>query len=221
MIEVTVHDIIVRAPKGEVARWTGPQDYRGKLGAPYIVMLKELAGERILPIWVGRFEASALALQLNEIATPRPMTFDLMARLVEVAGARVENVAVMSLRDNTFYAAIWVRVGDQVYEVDARPSDALTLALRLKAPIFVTPEVLDQGRTRLALETAPTGGGYVLRLPDGQQVQAPELKILLEEWRRKDMEEKGLPPETPEMEYLSFRSLPLGDLGGRSKPAAQ
>jgi RNA polymerase sigma factor (sigma-70 family) len=217
MIEVTVHDIIVRAPKSEVAKWTGPQDYMGKLGPQCIVLLKELAGERILPIWVGRFEASALALQLNETSTPRPMTYDLMARLLEVAEVRVEKVAVISLRENTFYATIWVRVGERVHEVDARPSDALTLGLRLKAPIFATPEVLEQTRVSFAL----TGSGYVLHLPDGQQAQGPELKILLEERHRKDMEEKGLPPEAPEMEYLSFRSLPRGDLGSQAKQAAK
>jgi Domain of unknown function (DUF151)/Sigma-70, region 4 len=99
MIEVTIHDIIVRAPKGEEVKWTGPQDY--KLGQQSIVLLKESAGERILPIWVGSFEANSLALHLSEISTPRPMTYDLMARLLKVAEIPVERVAVTNLRDNT------------------------------------------------------------------------------------------------------------------------
>jgi RNA polymerase sigma factor (sigma-70 family) len=181
MIEMTVHDLIVRVPKGEVAKWTGPQDY--KLGQQFIVLLKESAGERILPIWVGSFEANSLVLQLSEISTPRPMTYDLMARLLKVAEIPVERVAVTNLRDNTYYATIWVRIGDRLHEVDARPSDALSLALRLKAPIFVTPEAFEQGRVRHAFEAAPTGSGYVLYLPDGQRVQGSELKILLEEWQ--------------------------------------
>jgi Domain of unknown function (DUF151) len=169
------------------------------------------------PQAVRRHYIEGLTLQLSEISTPRPMTYDLTARLLEVAEARVEKVAVISLRDNAFYATVWVGVGNRLHEVDARPSDALSLALRLNAPIFVTPEVFEQARVSLAL----TGSGYVLHLPDGQQVQGPELKILLEEWHRKDMEEKDLPPETPEMEHLSFRSLPRGDVGDNSKPAAK
>ena len=99
MVEVTVDDIIVRAPKGEVAAWTGPQGY--KLDPRCVVLLKERAGERILPIWVDRFEGNALVLQLRAVSTPRPMTHDLTARLLEVVEARVEKVTVTSLHENT------------------------------------------------------------------------------------------------------------------------
>jgi RNA polymerase sigma factor (sigma-70 family) len=220
MVEVTVDDIIVRAPKGAVATWTGPQDY--KLDPVYVVLLKERAGERILPIWVGRFEAGALALQLRAISTPRPMTHDLTARLLEVAAARVEQVTVTSLHENTFYATIRVRAGERVHDVDARPSDALTLAQRMNAPIFVAPELFAHARVSfLTPEEAPTGGGYVVRMADGREMCGSALFPLLEEWHRKNLEEKGLPPETPEREYLSFRSLPWGVAGDQSTAAAQ
>ncbi len=92
----------------------------------------------------------------------------------------------------------------------------------MNAPIFVAPELFQQDRVRfLTHEGAPTEGGYVLHLADGRQVKGPELKTLLEEWYRKDLEEKGLPPETPEMEYRSLLSLPRGDAGGWLKPAAK
>lgn len=97
----------------------------------------------MLPIWVGPPEGDALALQLGGESMPRPMTADLMARLVEATGARIERVVVNSLREKTFYATIAVRAGDRVEEVDARPSDALNLAVRVGASIFVDPEVMD------------------------------------------------------------------------------
>jgi bifunctional DNase/RNase len=220
MVEVTVDDIIVRAPKGAVATWTGPQAYN--LDPRCVVLLKERAAERILPIWVRRVEGSALALQLRAISTPRPMTYDLIARLLEVVEARVEKVTVTSLHENTFYATIGVRVGERVHDVDARPSDALTLALRMNAPIFVAPELFAHARVSfLTPEGAPTEGGYVVRMADGRQIRGPALFPLLEEWHRKDLEEKGLPPETPEREYLSFRSLPWGAAGDQPKAAAK
>jgi bifunctional DNase/RNase len=186
-----------------------------------VVLLKERAGERILPIWVGAVEGDHLAMQLTEIVTPRPMHYDLMARLLEVTEVRVEKVAVTSLRDNTFYATIWVRVGDRLREVDARPSDAFNLALRAKAPIFVTPEVFAQNRVQPTREEVPPGSGYVFHRADGRQIRSQGVLELLEECHRKLLEEKAEPPETPEMEWRSFRSLPRGDAGGWLKPTVK
>jgi bifunctional DNase/RNase len=105
------------------------------------VLLKEQEGERILPIWVGIGEGSALALHLAEVATPRPMTYDFMAKLLEVGALPIEKVAVTRLHEEVFYATLWVRAGSRVHEIDARPSDAINLALRLRVPIFVDSEV--------------------------------------------------------------------------------
>lgn len=139
MIEVIVDDVVVRVltevPDGE----TRLANERLR-----VVLLKEREGDRVLPIWVGPPEGDALALQLGGESMPRPMTADLMARLIETAGARIERVAVNSLRDKTFYATISVRTAEGTTEVDARPSDALNLAVRVGAPIFVEREVMEQ-----------------------------------------------------------------------------
>jgi len=139
MVEVTVDDVVVRvvkdAPEGE----TRLANERVR-----VVLLKEKAGDRVLPIWVGPPEGDALALQLGGESMPRPMTADLMARLIEAAGARIERVVVNSLREKTFYATVGVQTRDGVTEVDARPSDALNLAVRVGAPIFVDPELMGE-----------------------------------------------------------------------------
>jgi bifunctional DNase/RNase len=147
MVEVTVDDVVVRvledAPEGE----TRLADRRTR-----VVLLKEKEGDRVLPIWVGPPEGDALALQLGGEAMPRPLTPDLMARLVEATGARIERVVVSSLREKTFYASVGVRTRDGAKEVDARPSDALNLAVRVGAPIFVDDEVM--GASGIAAEDA-------------------------------------------------------------------
>lgn len=108
-----------------------------------VVILKEKNGERLLPIWIGPHEADMISLQLAGGASPRPMTYELAARLLEAAHARIERVAINKLHEEVFYATLWMKSGDSVQEVDARPSDALNLALRANAPIFVAPEVMD------------------------------------------------------------------------------
>jgi bifunctional DNase/RNase len=201
MIEVTVYDVIVRIPKGEEVKWLGEDKDWHKFiaGGAWVILLKEQTGNRILPIWVGIAEGNSIAMQLAEVSTPRPMTFDLIARLVEVAGNTVEKVAVARLHENTYYATLWLKVNGRIHEVDARPSDALNLALHVKAPIFVTPELLEQA------------GPFLLT--------TGEVATGLEALQRKAIEEQHLPPEEGELEFRSFRLLPRGDLDGRLKPA--
>jgi bifunctional DNase/RNase len=106
-----------------------------------IVILKDKQGERVLPIWVGIFEANAIALQIENVATPRPMTHDLLRNVITDLDGRVERIVVSDLKDNTFYAVIHLLVrGDRV-AIDARPSDAIALALRTRAPILVEESV--------------------------------------------------------------------------------
>jgi RNA polymerase sigma factor (sigma-70 family) len=136
MIEVKLEDVLVRVAEDDPTKLVADQR---------IVVLKETEGERLLPIWIGAAEGNALALRLTGETTPRPVTSDVMAELVRVTGARVEHVAVTSLREKTFYAAIAVAVDGRVDELDARPSDALNLAVRVGAPIFVDESVLEQG----------------------------------------------------------------------------
>ena len=112
-----------------------------------IVILKDGEERIFLPIWVGIFEANAIALQLENIATPRPMTHDLLRNLIETMEGKVSRIIINDLRDSTFYARIDMVVGQRKLEIDARPSDAIALALRTEAPIFVEQDVLDQAQT--------------------------------------------------------------------------
>ena len=112
-----------------------------------IVVLKDDEEKFFLPIWVGIFEANAIALQLENVTTPRPMTHDLLRNMIAELDARVIRVVINDLRDSTFFAQIRVIIGERTLELDARPSDAIALALRTEAPIFVAQTVLDQAQT--------------------------------------------------------------------------
>lgn len=112
-----------------------------------IVVLKDDDEKFFLPIWVGIFEANAIALQLENITTPRPMTHDLLRNMIAELDARVTRIVINDLRDSTFFAQIRVALGDRLLEIDARPSDAIALALRTEAPIFVAQSVLEQAQT--------------------------------------------------------------------------
>ena len=109
-----------------------------------IVILKNEVGDRLLPIWVGPFEAQAIAMKRENVAAPRPMTHDLLESMVRTLGAKVERGVIHDLREGTFYAVVHLRRGADALVVDSRPSDAIALALRMEAPIFVEPEVLDK-----------------------------------------------------------------------------
>ena len=112
-----------------------------------IVILRDKDGTRTLPIWVGMFEANAIALQIENISTPRPMTHDLLRNVIQDLKAAVEKVVVCDLQDGTFYALIYLRVHGELVAIDSRPSDAIALALRTRAPIFVEEAVIDSAKT--------------------------------------------------------------------------
>ena len=120
-----------------------------------IIILREKDGQKVLPIWVGIFEANAIALQIENISTPRPMTHDLLRNVIHDLKADVEKVVVSELKENTFYALIYLTVAGDLVAVDARPSDAIALALRARAPIFVEDVVIDNAKT---LEFTPEKG---------------------------------------------------------------
>ncbi len=111
-----------------------------------IVVLNDLAGEMVLPIWVGLFEANAIALEIEKSTTPRPMTHDLLRNMIAGLNARVTRVVVGALRGDTFYATIWLEQAGEVVAIDSRPSDAIALALRSDCPIFVSREVYEHAR---------------------------------------------------------------------------
>jgi uncharacterized protein len=111
-----------------------------------IVILKDLQTETSLPIWIGLLEATAIATELENIQFPRPMTHDLIKNCFDYLSIKVERIEVCDLKNNTYYALIYIRNGEQVSPVDARPSDAIAIALRTKAPIFVSEEVISKSQ---------------------------------------------------------------------------
>jgi bifunctional DNase/RNase len=115
-----------------------------------IVVLNDLSGEVVLPIWVGLFEANAIALEIEKATTPRPMTHDLLRNVIHSLNARVTRVVVGTLREDTFHATIWLDQGGEVVAIDARPSDAIALALRSDCPIFASRELLEHARKAAA-----------------------------------------------------------------------
>ena len=112
-----------------------------------IVILRDKEGQKVLPIWVGIFEANAIALQIENVATPRPMTHDLLRNVIQDLKASVQKVVVCDLQENTFYALIYLSLNGDTLAIDARPSDAIALALRTRAPIFVEDAVIDNAKT--------------------------------------------------------------------------
>jgi len=112
-----------------------------------IIILRDKEGQKVLPIWVGIFEANAIALQIENISTPRPMTHDLLRNVIQDLKASVQKIVVSDLQDNTFYALIYLSLADDTVAIDARPSDAIALALRTRAPIFVEDTVIDNAKT--------------------------------------------------------------------------
>ena len=111
-----------------------------------IVILKDVAGDTVLPIWVGAYEAQAIALEMEKVSTPRPMTHDLIKNVLTGLETQVHKVVVTELREDTFYAVIWLERGGEVISIDSRPSDALALALRVDCPIFVDDLVLKSSK---------------------------------------------------------------------------
>lgn len=137
-----------------------------------IVVLKDVASDTVLPIWVGIFEANAIALELEKTATPRPMTHDLMRNMARGLNAVVRKIVVSELRDDTFYAVIWMEQDGETVALDARPSDAIALALRWDCPIFASRTVLDSAR----------------QIPEGpQNVDGEEARRWLENLNDDDM----------------------------------
>lgn len=127
-----------------------------------IIILKDLSGVKALPIWVGYFEANAIALEIEKINTPRPMTHDLLRNMISSLKATVKHILVNELKDNTFYAVISIAKNGTTMTIDSRPSDAIALALRTKAPIFVEENVIEAAKS--------------LDLPDPDKIQTDEKK---------------------------------------------
>ncbi len=122
-----------------------------------IVILKDVGGDTVLPIWVGAYEAQAIALEMEKVTTPRPMTHDLIKNVLTGLETQVHRVVVTELREDTFYAVIWLERGGEVISIDSRPSDALALALRVDCPIFVDEVVLKNSKLAANLSERVSG----------------------------------------------------------------
>jgi bifunctional DNase/RNase len=137
-----------------------------------IVILKDSGSDTVLPIWVGVYEANAIALEIEKVSTPRPMTHDLIKNVLVGLDTQVHKVVVTELREDTFYAVIWLERDGHVISVDSRPSDALALALRVDCPIFVDDDVLKNSK---------------LATSDASRVTSDELRKWLEGLNDEDL----------------------------------
>ena len=111
-----------------------------------IVVLKDVSSETVMPIWVGIFEANAIAIEIEKVSAPRPMTHDLTRNLLRHLNAELERIVITEIKDETFYAVLWLRQGNEPVAIDARPSDAIALALRADCPIYVAEHVLQSAK---------------------------------------------------------------------------
>jgi bifunctional DNase/RNase len=111
-----------------------------------IIVLKDVGSDTVMPIWVGIFEANAIAIEIEKMAASRPMTHDLIKNIIHNLNAELERVVVMEVKDDTFYAVLWLRQGDELITIDARPSDAIALALRSDCPIYVSEQVMQSAK---------------------------------------------------------------------------
>tara|TARA_B100000470_G_C19789176_1_gene391338 strand:+ start:1217 stop:1702 length:486 start_codon:yes stop_codon:yes gene_type:complete len=111
-----------------------------------IIILRDKDGQHMVPIWMGMFEANAIAIQIENVASPRPMTHDLLKNVIEDLNADIKKIVVHDLKGNTFYALLYLEVNGETVAVDARPSDAIALALRARAPIFIDKKVIENAK---------------------------------------------------------------------------
>jgi len=145
-----------------------------------VVILKEKLAERYLPIWIGPAEADAIAVKLQGVTTPRPLTHDLLSSVIDALGATVNSIIVSDLKNDTFYAKIILNVDSGVMEVDSRPSDALALAVRVEVPIYAEEAVLDKASIILDKET----GKPILREKEAGKAEGKGKEVSEEELKR-------------------------------------
>jgi bifunctional DNase/RNase len=159
----------------------------------FVLLLKSVSDERTLPIFIGVPEAQAIAIQLNQTAPPRPLTHDLLKNLLDILEGRLESVEVNELKEGTFFGRLLISFEGQTIALDARPSDAVALALRYKAPIYVTEAVMNEASMIIEpedQEVAPLAGGgkpvgKAVRRSPAEELQA-QLELAIKEERYED-----------------------------------
>lgn len=144
-----------------------------------VVILKEKTADRYLPIWIGPAEADAIAVKLQGVSVQRPLTHDLMSSVIDTLGARIDSITVTEMKNDIFYAQISLHINGSQLEVDSRPSDALALAVRVEAPIYVDESVLDKAGIMLDKETGkPVFDETEIINKQGRKVSDEELNKL-------------------------------------------
>lgn len=168
-----------------------------------VVILKEVNAERYLPIWIGAYEADAIAVELQDVSVSRPLTHDLLKAVIGELGATVQSILVNDLHDDTFFARIIMDVNGRYVEVDSRPSDALALAVRVKASIFVDEAVMDKAGVLLDSEgnttptTKPAAGGSAEK-PERSKAEDEKLAVFRDFINSLDMDDLGKPNQNDE-----------------------
>jgi uncharacterized protein len=159
----------------------------------HVLLLKEVGIGRILPIWIGPWEASAIAMRLQGVTPERPLTHDLLGTVITTLGARPERIVIVSLADETFHATLILVTDDARFEVDARPSDAIALAVRMDIPIYASAEVLDRAAKLVDLDDDEDaeGGDGPPRESVGGPVDSASLAIFRDFVNSLDFEDKG------------------------------
>ena len=153
----------------------------------YVVILKEKDGERLLPIWIGQPEAESIVMEINGLKPPRPLTHDLCKRLITGMGGTLDRVQITRVKDNTYFAELHIHRGEHVFQIDARPSDSIAIALRLSAPIFAQESLL----TAMAVEDGSDGAEdesmeRYKKDAERMRLDAEQLKEYLEKMRPED-----------------------------------
>ncbi|HEX8718000.1 MAG TPA: bifunctional nuclease family protein [Gemmatimonadaceae bacterium] len=157
----------------------------------YVVILQEKEGERLLPIWIGQPEAESIVMEMNHIQPPRPLTHDLCKRLIVGMGASLAGVHITRVQDNTYFAELQLQRGDDKFQIDARPSDSIAIALRLAAPIFAQESLLTAFAVEDGEEESATSDDASFLSPDPgppdeRDLSAEQLKSHLEKLRPED-----------------------------------
>ena len=155
----------------------------------YVVILQEKGGDRLLPIWIGQPEAESIVMEMNKVKPPRPLTHDLCKRLITGLGATLRRIHITRVEDNTYYAELQLQMGEDLVQIDARPSDSIAIALRFAAPIFAQESLL----TAVAVEETPgeseEGPSFTVEGPvlgESRDLSAEQLKAYLEKMRPED-----------------------------------
>ena len=191
MVKVTIADVIkVEQKEGQELPITPYST------TPYVIVLYDEAGRRLLPILIGPHEGQCIAMGLSDFATPRPLTYNFFSSLLQGINARVEEVSVVALKKDTFYAVVKMHCGKRTSEVDARPSDAIALAVLNDAPIFVAEEVLETAGTNIpeTVKGSPNRKGLekiISSIREWQRKSETEMRQRMKQYHERSQEDRA------------------------------